>query len=316
MHLKAEQNRAQTSQNAPPDRDVGYGASNACIIVPTYNRPRELARCLERLAQLEGGPWPVVVIDDGGAEPVADICAKFGHVTLVRQENTGPAGARNRGAREAEGYDLLLFIDDDCEPEPDWARELAAAQGGVEGRMVGGRVINALPGNPYSAASQALCSFLYDFYHATDSDMAFFTTNNICCRRQDFLDLGGFDTGFARAAAEDRDFGIRWRDAGGTLVYAPGAVVAHAHELALGSFWRQHSNYGRGARTLHLAMDQRADERPKLEGARFYLGMLTSPFRHGGTHPVFETILVGLSQVAMVSGYVAAFRAERGGRSV
>lgn len=287
---------------------------SACIVVPTYNRPRELEQCLANLAALDDGPWPIVVVDDGSAEPLEHICAPHDNVTLVRQENAGPAAARNRGAAEAEGHDLLLFIDDDCQPHSDWARELVAAQGGVERRLVGGRVINALPANPYSAASQALCSFLYDFYQSTGSDMAFFTTNNIACRREDFLELGGFDTGFSRAAAEDRDFGIRWRDAGGDLLYAPRAVIAHAHDLALRSFWRQHSNYGRGARRLHLAMDERADERPKIEGARFYLGMLTSPFRHGGRRPVVESLLVGLSQVAMVAGYAASVREERAGR--
>ena len=144
--------------------------------------------------------------------------------------------------------------------------------------------------------------------------MNFFTTNNLCCRRDDFLELGGFDTGFSRAAAEDRDFGLRWADAGGELLYAPDAVVAHAHDLSLASFWRQHRNYGHGARRLHLALDERADARPKLEGARFYLGMLTSPFRFGGPRPWTEAALIGLSQVAMVSGYAASLRQERAGQ--
>ncbi|MGB3712625.1 MAG: glycosyltransferase family 2 protein [Erythrobacter sp.] len=285
----------------------------ACIVIPTYNRPRELARCLEYLAALEDGPWPVIVVDDGSDAPLGPVCEPYDNVSLVRQENAGPGAARNCGAREADGYDLLLFIDDDCRPAPDWASRLVAVQGGVVKRLVGGRITNALPDNPYSSASQSLSSFLYEYYQANGSAMTFFTTNNMCCRREDFLSVGGFDAGFA-IASEDRDLSLRWRDAGGELVYEPAAVIAHAHELSLPSFWRQHHNYGRGARTLHLALDRRSDPRPKLESVRFYFGMLTSPFRHGGRRPVAEALLVGLSQVAMVSGYAASLREERGRR--
>ncbi len=296
------------------DKRNGAPQRSACIIIPTYNRPRELARCLDYLAQLDGGPWPVIVVDDGSTTPLGDVCAPHPNVTLVRQDNAGPGGARNRGAREADEYDLLIFVDDDCRPAEDWALRLVEAQDGASQRLVGGRITNALPENVFSSASQSLCSFLYDYYQSNGSEMTFFTTNNMCCRREDFLALGGFDAGFS-IASEDRDFSLRWRDGGGELVYEPRAIVAHAHDLALGSFWRQHHNYGRGARKLHLTLDSRSDPRPKLESVRFYAGMLTSPFRHGGRNPVVEAFLVGLSQVAMVSGYAAAIREERAERS-
>jgi len=285
-------------------------AYRACIVIPTFNRPAELGRCLDHIGRLENGPWPVIVVDDGSPEPLDHICDPHAHVRLVRQENAGPGAARNCGARAAADYDLLLFIDDDCRVTPGWASRMVAAQGGVSQRLVGGRISNALPENPYSSASQSLCSFLYEHYQSSSSEMNFFTTNNMCCRRDDFLKLGGFDSGFA-IASEDRDLSLRWRDAGGELVYEPAAEVAHAHELALSSFWRQHSNYGRGARTLHTTLDRRSDPRPKLESAQFYFGMLLSPFRHGGQSPMVEAFLVGLSQVAMVAGYAAALREER-----
>lgn len=286
----------------------------ACIVIPTYNRPRELARCLDSIAALEDGPWPVIVVDDGSEVSMVEVCKAHRNVRLVRQANAGPGAARNRGAHEAEGHDLLIFVDDDCRPRSDWARKLVAGQGGVAKRLVGGRIANALPGNPFSSASQALSSYLYDFYQAHDSEMTFFTTNNMCCRREDFMALGGFDAGFS-TASEDRDFSLRWQDAGGTLLYEPGAVVDHAHELALSSFWRQHYNYGRGARSLHRSLDAREDRRPRLEKAGFYAGLLTSPFRHGGQRPVVETLLVGLSQLAMVFGYAASLREERSRRN-
>jgi GT2 family glycosyltransferase len=287
---------------------------SACIVIPSYNRPDQLDRCLAAIDRLEGGPWPVIVVDDGSEVPLAPVCDRFENVRMVCQDNAGPGAARNRGVAEAEGYELVLFIDDDCLPEPDWAHRLVEAQGNTPGRLVGGRIVNALPNNVYSSASQSLSNYLCDFYLANGSEMTFFTTNNMCLRREDFLKVGGFDEGFA-IASEDRDLGIRWRAAGNELRHEPRAVVGHAHHLRLASFWRQHSNYGRGARHLHLTMDAREDERPKLESVRFYFGMFTAPLRASGRNRLAQAALIGLSQVAMVQGYLAEIREPKGRQS-
>jgi GT2 family glycosyltransferase len=281
------------------------------IVIPTYNRPDKLRECLIHLARLDGGPYPTTVVDDGSDHPLDTVCADFGDwVSLVRQENAGPGAARNAGARAVGDVDLIAFTDDDCRPRPDWLVRLVAAQGGVPRRLVGGAVENALAGNVFSSASQALCSFLYEYYQSHGSAMTFFTTNNMCCRRDDFLALGGFDQNFA-IASEDRDFSLRWRDAGGQLGYEPGAIIDHAHDLSFGQFWRQHSNYGRGARTLHRTMDSRGDARPKIEALAFYLGMVSYPLRRRLRRPLTQMFLVGLSQVAMIAGYARAINDER-----
>jgi len=282
------------------------------IIVPTYNRPARLGQCLAHLARLEGGPYRTIVVDDGGDQPVDALCHPYRDwVELVRKVNGGPATARNAGAAAARSGDLLAFTDDDCSPRPDWITRLVAAHAGVKGRLVGGRVDNALPDNVYSSASQTLCSYLYEYFRASGSELTFFTSNNMCCRRDDFLASGGFDESFPIPAGEDRDFGIRWGEGGGELVYVPDAVVDHAHDLDLSTFWRQHSNYGRGARQLHLTMDGRGHRRPKLERSGFYLGMFSYPFRARSKRPLTEAALVGVSQLAMIAGYGSAVMAER-----
>jgi len=281
------------------------------VIVPTYNRPDKLRRCLVALSCQEGGPYQVIVIDDGGTETLDFVEAEFGPwARLVRRQNGGPAAARNSGVAAAT-TELLCFTDDDCAPRPDWVQRMASRQGGLLKRMVGGRVDNALSDDVCAEASQSLCSYLYEYFQSGANSMAFFTTNSICCRREDFLALGGFDESFPRAASEDRDFGLRWRDAGGELIYDDLAVVDHYHNLSLQGFWRQHANYGRGARQLHLALDRRGDPRPKTEKPGFYIGLLLHPLRRGGRRPVAQMILMGLSQVAMVAGYTEARREER-----
>ena len=284
----------------------------ACaIVVPSYGRPAKARACAEALLALDGGPWPVIVVDDGTPKPLAPLLADLApRVRVIRQDNAGPGAARNAGVRAAEGAERILFTDDDCRPRPDWALRLTAAQGGVPMRLVGGRVENALTADVYASASQSLCTYLYEFYQSRGSAMDFFTTNNMCFRREDFLAVGGFDPTF-RVASEDRDLSLRWKDAGGTLGYEPAAVVDHRHDLTLGAFWRQHAGYGRGARRLHLAMDARGDPRPKVERGGFYAGLLMHPLRRPGRRRLAQSFLMGLSQVAMVSGYWAARREER-----
>ena len=284
----------------------------ASVVIPSYNRPDRLAECLAALLADPDEGFEIVVVDDGSPVPLGRTCAPFGpRVRCLRQDNAGPAAARNAGAAAARGG-ILVFTDDDCRPHPGWVDAMLDAQGGVAERLVGGRVVNLLEDNTFAAASQSLCDFLYDHFDAGAGKMPFFTSNNIACDRTRFEAMGGFDESFPLAAAEDRDFGLRWRAAGGTLVYAPDAVVGHAHALTFRGFLRQHSNYGRGARHLHSVMDDRGDDRPRIEALRFYGDLVRYPLRRPGRRRLSQSALLLMSQAAMVAGYVRQARAGRG----
>ena len=277
--------------------------ARSAVIVPSFNRPAALKRCLEALIRQDDPDFEIIVVDDGSAVPLADVCAEVDpSIRCLRQDNAGPAKARNAGVRATDA-DFVAFTDDDCLPDPNWLRLLREAQGARPGCLVGGKVVNGLPGNRYSEASQAICDYLYRYYRAEEGDMPFFTSNNIGCERSHFDALGGFDETFPMAAAEDRDIGLRWREAGGALVYAPQAQVHHHHELDLGRFWRQHANYGRGARHLHRLMTRRGKRRPKWEPPSFYVGLVLHPLRREGFDALPIAALSALSQAAMIWGY-------------
>ncbi|WP_375263248.1 glycosyltransferase [Palleronia sp.] len=280
------------------------------VVVPSYNRPERLQGCLQALmAQREAGQYEVVVVDDGSATPLAPVCAEFGPlVRCLRQTNAGPAAARNAGAAAAHGR-FLAFTDDDCRPQPLWLASLLAAQENRPERLVGGRVVNGLRDNPYAESSQMLCDYLYEYFGASSDGMPFFTSNNMGCNAASFAEIGGFDETFPLAAAEDRDFGLRWGEAGGSLTYAPDAVVDHFHALTMPRYWRQHANYGRGARHLHRRLDSRHSDRPKREPLQFYMGLVLHPLRRLGMRGLSQSALMALSQIAMVRGYASERRA-------
>jgi glycosyltransferase involved in cell wall biosynthesis len=276
------------------------------VVVPTYRRPASLRRCLEGLFRVDYPPdrLEIVVVDDGGGiapglraglppEPV---------LRFATQENRGPASARNRGARLAEGQ-VVAFTDDDCRPQPAWLAALVAGLVEEPAALVGGGVVNALPDNICAQASQDLVAFLYEYFPRGRALLPFFTSNNIACRREALLHLGGFDETFRFSAGEDRDFAERWQAEVGALRFRPGALVDHFHDLTLPRFLRQHHYYGRGA--MHLARRRRLRGQgvPRPEPLSFYGEMLTYPVRtHGGARSAVIAGLVGLSQLAALTG--------------
>jgi len=287
------------------------------IVIPTFSRPRELAACLGSLARLDfpRASFDVVVVDDGGPEPLDEVVAPFASaldVQLLRQANAGPAAARNAGARRAKGS-LLVFIDDDCAPAPDYLRALAARAAAAPDCTIGGLTINALRGNLCSSASQMLNDYLYAYFNAEPSRARFLTSNNMLVPAGVFRALGGFDTGFRLAAGEDRDFCERLLRDGYSIQYAPEAIIYHSHRLTLRQYLRQHFTYGRGAATVHHRRAAATPGAPAFAPTSFYLNLLRYPFsRESGAPALALAGLFAVSQVATAGGYVRERVARRG----
>lgn len=285
------------------------------VVVPTHARPERLRTCLRALASVTSPPggFEVVVVDDGGSAPLEGLITEVRDridVRLVRQANTGPAGARNRGAEAASG-DAVAFTDDDCAPEAGWLVALDRAHAREPAALLGGRIDNALRGNPFSEASQLLVTYLSEVGRAR-SGTAFFASANVGLDRTAFLAAGGFDTTFPLAAGEDRELCDRWAALGRPLQAVPDAVVAHRHTLDARGFWRQHQGYGRGAHRFRTARAARDRTPVRVEGPGFYLGLLRRPFdgRPVGS-AVTLSALLGVAQVANAAGFLAEHRAAR-----
>lgn len=285
------------------------GTPEFSIVIPTFNRPGPLRGCLEAIAGLamDRDAFEVIVVDDHSPDSQRAVADEFaGQVNLVffRQPvNQGPAAARNRGAELATGK-YVCFTDDDCMPHEDWLTVFQRHLENGDEVMLGGHTINVLGDNAFSQASQVLVDYLYENLTTASGVPTFFTSNNICLPRQLFFETGGFDTGFPRAAAEDREFGHRFRAMGYDLVYTPAALVKHAHELGFRSYLRQHFFYGAGALQFRKLMQQNELQPPRIEPLKFYTGMMTHPFSRMGW--ASATVCAGLllvSQLANTAGF-------------
>lgn len=278
------------------------------IVIPTYNRPERLKECLQSITFLEypRDCFEVVVVDDGSKISLERVVEPFKnqlHITLLKQINQGPATARNTGVNHAKGK-FLAFTDDDCKPAPDWLKTLATRFENAPNCLIGGKTINILSDNTFSIASQELINYLYSYYNSNPQQASFFASNNIALSTENFRKIGGFDTTYPRAAAEDREFCDRWLQYGNKMLYAPEVQVYHAHQLTLSSYWRQHFHYGRGAFCFHQVRAKRAHTKIKVEPISFYFQLLAYPFsRYQGWRALSLSGLLFLSQLASVAGF-------------
>lgn len=306
-----------TQSNAVPSAKETDAGSRATldrvfsVIIPTRGRPESLRGCLEAIARLDypTSAYEVIVVDDGSPASLASVVAAFAdrlNIRLVRQRRGGPGAARNAGAALARGV-ILAFVDDDCAPDPGWLAALQRHFWGSERTLVGGRIENALPDNPFSETSQLITSYAYDYYERNPHAERFFTTNNFAVRAEDFAEAAGFQTFIPAATAEDKEFCDRWRRMGGRLVYAPVAVVRHAHRLTLRGFVRQHFNYGRGILCFRLLRRNGGREAIRPEPLSFYTDLLLYPLRESpGARGWTRVGLMVLAQAATVAGALHA----------
>ncbi|MET0650253.1 MAG: glycosyltransferase [Pyrinomonadaceae bacterium] len=88
------------------------------VIIPTFSRPRLLARAVESARAASSTPPEIIVVDDASTDETAEVCRTLAGVKYVRLErNQGVAGARNVGLL-ASTREYVAFLDDDDQRLP------------------------------------------------------------------------------------------------------------------------------------------------------------------------------------------------------
>jgi cellulose synthase/poly-beta-1,6-N-acetylglucosamine synthase-like glycosyltransferase len=198
------------------------------VVVPTCKRPDLVARCMAALLEQDLAPrdYEIIIVDDAACDATRQQVARWAirakicdqTVRYIPMDGTnsphGPAAARNRGWRAAEGK-IIAFTDDDCIPAPGWLRAgVAALKDDIV--AVAGRLIVPLPDTPtdyeYNASQMAECDFV---------------TANCFYRRDALVQIGGFDERFSAAWREDSDLIFTLQERGAQCTTAPQALVIH-----------------------------------------------------------------------------------------
>jgi glycosyltransferase involved in cell wall biosynthesis len=88
------------------------------VIIPVYNGERFISDAVDNVLGQNYPSVELIIVDDGSTDKTGEIVKQFpADIRYLRQENAGPASARNRGIRNASG-EFLTFLDvDDLWPE-------------------------------------------------------------------------------------------------------------------------------------------------------------------------------------------------------
>jgi GT2 family glycosyltransferase len=239
------------------------------VVIPTFNRRETLSQVLQALASQTLPPeaYEVVVVDDGSRDGTPELlkghAAPFRLEALV-QENTGPAGARNRGVRAANG-EIIVFLGDDTVPEPAFLEVHLRSH-----REAGSRKVAVL-GYTGWPRERRVTPFLHHIneyglqfgYELIGDPEAvpfnFFYTSNISVPRRALIEVGLFDTTFPDAAWEDIELSYRLFRGGHVIVYRPLAVVRHHHAITFESFRRRQERSGRAAAIFYRKHPELSD---------------------------------------------------------
>lgn len=221
------------------------------VVLATYNRGKLL---LQLLADLEAQDYnhtkfEVVVVDDGSREPVTDVvdAAAYSYaLRLMRQPNAGPAAARDRGVHAAKGA-IVIITDDDMRLHKNFiSQHMATHAAGatvVLGHIASSTHLDQMPIFERFHAAQ-LGRFVSGVAQGRIAVRGVHVcTGNISFRRQDYLDLGGFDPALKRS--EDRELGVRLEKSGATLKFCETAVCEHESDHSDLNVWLKRAfNYG------------------------------------------------------------------------
>ena len=261
------------------EKDAGGIAPMASIIIPTRSRPRKLRLCLAALSR-NGDiiPKEVLVIDDGSPRKLSaeiDSFASAAGARLLRQPGAGPAAARNRGAAEARGR-LLIFLDDDCQPQAGWLEAIVREFESGDAILAGGPILNGAKANLFAEATQLLVDYVSHVSINAGLAWGFLPSCNLAISRESFDRLGRFDESFSFAGGEDREFFARAMRQGLETRFVQEAAVRHFHEMNLATYFQQHIRYGRGAVLYRQRLAARHDT--LHVPLRWYIGLLKYPF--------------------------------------
>ncbi len=92
------------------------------VVIPAYNAENSIRDCLNAAISQSYENIEIIVIDDGSEDNTAAVCscfmAKDDRIKVIKQKNSGPSVARNKGISVANG-DYIVFWDADDYPETD-----------------------------------------------------------------------------------------------------------------------------------------------------------------------------------------------------
>ena len=298
------------------------------VVICAYTERRwgRLVDAIESVRTQQLSPDQIVLVVDHNEELLRRAQLMFhGDVeVLANTETTGLSGARNTGVRVVTS-DVVAFLDDDAEAEPEWLQKLIAEYlPDVVG--AGGLALPVWPpgGRPrwFPQEFDWVVGCSYRGLPETVAPQRNLIGAAMSFRRSVFEEVGYFDTAMGRLGTlplgcEETEFALRVHSAyvGGELVHVPLARVRHhvgAERTELRYFLRRCYSEG----VSKAAVAERAGREQALASEHAYVrstlpsGILDG-FRaglRGDVGGIARSVMILVGLMATAAGYVAPNR--------
>jgi glucosyl-dolichyl phosphate glucuronosyltransferase len=228
-------------------------ALEASVVICAYTLDRwdDLTAGIDAVKQQTHPAREIIVVIDRNEQLFAQATAAIDGVTVaMNHHGPGLSGARNTGHDLATG-DILVFLDDDAFPEPQWLDRLLAAYTDPTVLGVGGEVVPLWrEGRPawFPAEFNWVVGCSYVGMPEEPGEIRNPIGANLSMRREVFTESGGFEQALGRldlgngkvvtGTADETEFCIRAarRTPGGRWLYVPDARVHHVVARSRGSW--------------------------------------------------------------------------------
>ena len=201
-----------------------------------------ISGCLEALQSQTYPSIEILIVNDGSSDDAESILEQWndpqglnGHpIRVHHQSQLGLAAGRQWALNHAMG-EWVAITDIDVRPEPDWISNLVAE---IQPVSDDERVVAVTGRTVFERAEDLVSRFrsveIASKYRSRPRRTSL--ANGPCSmfHRQSLLDVGGFDPEWYHA--EDMEVSLRLIEAGGTIVYAPEALVRHVPETGITRF--------------------------------------------------------------------------------
>lgn len=211
------------------------------IVIPVFNGARTIEAAARSALAQDHAATRVVVVDDGSTDGTPAMLAALPGVTVLRQENRGPAAARNAGWRAAADAEFIFFLDADCVAPVDWVSRLLAHHGERTTGCVG--CVYGIA-NPDSWLARILFREFERRFEFCRDHTAFIGSYGYSFRRSTLEAVGGFDESYRHASHEDNELGWRLQRASYRLRLVRDVAVKHNFPRRLRAYLVTQARHG------------------------------------------------------------------------
>ncbi len=217
------------------------------IIIPLYNRPKEIDELLLSLSRQTFKDFEVLVVEDGSTVKSEQICQAYKFhldIKYFYKENEGPGQTRNYGCQHAKS-DFFIFFDSDCLIPENYLEQLNQKKKEEKFDAFGGPDAADDSFTPIQKAINYSMTSLFTTGgirgKKTSVEKFHPRSFNMGISRAVFEKTGGFSP---MRFGEDIDFSIRIIDEGFTSILITECFVYHKRRTDFKKFYKQVFNSG------------------------------------------------------------------------